>query len=293
MSVWVRRTAIVVGGLVTVVVLAAGAVYAVSSVRLGEKHEGTVHDFDAASGDPAEGAHLAVAYGCADCHGENLGGTLLIDGMPFARIPASNLTAGRASGALTDAQWELGVRHGIGSDGRALAIMPSAEYVYLSDEDLADIVAYVRTVPPVHDDLPERAFGPIGRAMVTLGRFPFATDLMLPDARHLPAPEKAPTHEFGYYLTRLCTGCHGADLAGAPAMQPDAPPAPNLTPAGYLSDWTYEQFVQTMRTGTNPEGRALNPQFMPWTAIGKATDTELRAIWEYLQSLEPQTAAAT
>jgi mono/diheme cytochrome c family protein len=284
---WLRRVGIVLVGLVLLLAVAFGVVYAVSSSRIGADHTATVHAFDAASGNVAEGRHLAETYGCVDCHGANLGGTLLVDGMPFARVAAPNLTAGRAAGALTDEQWELSVRHGIGPDGRALIIMPSSEYVYLSDQDLADLVAYVRTLPAVADTLPPRAFGPVGRTLITLGQLPFQTELMHDGAQHMPAPEKQPTAQFGLYLTRLCTGCHGANLAGAAPAQPGAPPGANLTPAGNLSGWSYEQFVETLRTGRTPEGKQLDPQFMPWTALGRATDTELRAIWEYLTSLEP------
>lgn len=287
MNVWVRRIGIVVGVLVVLLVVAIGAVYALSASKLGATHEATAHDFDAAGGDVVEGKHLAMTYGCTDCHGEDLGGTLLVDGMPFARVPAPNLTPGRAGGALTDAEWELGVRHGIGTDGRALFIMPSAEYVYLSDEDLADIVAYSRTLPPVADTLPERAFGPIGRVAIALGQVPFQTELLPEDAEHMPAQEKAPTPEFGYYLTRLCTGCHGGDLAGAPPMNPDVPAGPNITPAGSPGDWTYDQFERAMRTGRTPDGRSLDPRAMPWPVIGQATDTELQAIWAYLSTMAP------
>ena len=49
----------------------------------------------------------------------------------------------------TEAQWELALRHGVGQDGRALAIMPSGNLNHLSDEDLGAIVAYIKQVPPV------------------------------------------------------------------------------------------------------------------------------------------------
>ena len=287
MKVWVRRIGIVVGVLVLLLVVAIGAVYGLSALKLGESHEATVHAFDPGSGDVREGAHLAATYGCTECHGQDLGGTLLVDGMPFARVPAPNLTSGRSDGALSDDEWELGVRHGIGPDGRSLFIMPSAEYVILSDQDLADIVAYARTLPAVTDTLPGRTFGPIGRMAIAMGQLPFATDLMPERAEHMPAPEKAPTREFGFYLTRLCRGCHGENLAGGPPLEPDAPPGPNLPPAGNLAGWTYEQFAHAVRTGETPDGRSLNPQFMPWPAIGQATDTELQAMWTYLSSLEP------
>ncbi|MGH7505258.1 MAG: c-type cytochrome [Longimicrobiales bacterium] len=132
MKVWVRRTGIIGGALIVVLLLAFGTIYGVSAARLGAEHDTTAHGFDPVSGDVVEGEHLARTYGCMDCHGTTLGGTLLIDAMPFARLPAPNLTGGRAGGALTDDQWELAVRHGIGWDGRALYIMPSSHYVYLS-----------------------------------------------------------------------------------------------------------------------------------------------------------------
>ena len=286
MKKWLRRVGIVLGVLVGLVLLGLGAAYATTSARLAETHTAEFHPFAQAGGDPLEGGRLAELYGCTECHGANLGGTLLIDGMPFARVPAPNLTAGRAGGALTDEQWEISVRHGVGTDGRALAIMPSPEYVYLSDKDLADIVAWVRTLPAVSDGLPPRALGPVGWVMMSLGQVPLATELMPPGARHAAAVAKdAPTPELGEYLTRLCTGCHGADLAGAPTGQPGAPPAPNLTPGGNLAGWSVEQFKTAMRTGQTPDGRALDPAFMPWTAIGKASDTELDAMWTYLSGL--------
>lgn len=285
MGIWLRRAGVGLGALVVLLLLAAGAVYAMSSARLGATATAEAHAFDAASGDAVEGGRLAGLYGCTDCHGEDLAGKVMIDEMPFARVAAPNLTSGRSGGALTDVQWELAVRHGVGTDGRALFIMPSPEYVYLSDRDLADIVAHVRTLPAVSDDLPPRAFGPVGRVLVTLGKLPLTTDLMPPDAAHPAAVAKEPTADFGRYLTRLCTGCHGPDLGGAPPGPPGAPAGPSLAGDGNLRNWTLEQFAAALRTGRTPEGKQLDPQFMPWTAVGKASDAEIEAMWTYLSSL--------
>ncbi len=293
MSLWLRRAGITLAGIVVLIALAAGAAFAVGSMRINDKPDAISETFDASGGDAVEGDRLAGTFGCRDCHGPDLAGTLLIDGMPMARVAAPNLTPGRAGGAFTADQWERAIRHGIGADGRALLVMPSQEYVYLSDREMADLVAYLQTLPAIPDTLPAREFGPVGRGLVAFGKVKFAPALMAPDARHLEAPEKAPTREFGYYLTRLCTGCHGHDMAGAPpAGAPGAPPGANLTPAGNLKNWTYEQFVQTLKTGVTPEGKHLNPEYMPWTAFSNANDTELQAIWAYLQSL-PATPSPT
>ena len=46
-----------------------------------------------------------------------------------------------------------------------------------------------------------------------------------------------------------------------------------------------ERIIQTMRTGVNPHGHNLNPEYMPWESFGKFEDEELQALYLYLQSL--------
>jgi hypothetical protein len=46
-----------------------------------------------------------------------------------------------------------------------------------------------------------------------------------------------------------------------------------------------EQFKNTLRTGTTPEGKAMDVKFMPWAPMGLMTDMELEAIYNYLQSM--------
>lgn len=287
MTTWKRRAGITLAGLVVVIGVAAGAGFAVSSMQLNETPDVNAHALDLSNADPVEGERLAGAFGCRDCHGPDLSGYMLIDEMPLGRLPAPNLTPGRDGGALTVEQWELAIRHGVGTDGRSLFIMPSQEYVYLGDREIADLVSYLQTLPSIPDTLPEREFGPVGHGLIAIGKLQSAPDRTAPDARHLAAPAKEPTAEFGYYITRACTGCHGAQLAGAPPESPGAPPGANLTPAGNLRNWTYDEFVHTLKTGVTPEGKQMNPMYMPWTALSHFNDTEMRAIWVYLRSLEP------
>ena len=288
MRTWMRRAAVALVGVVALLVLAAGLAYGLSEAKLNSA-SAPAHALDTTGVDVAEGKRLAGVFGCTGCHGPRLEGTMLIDAMPFARLPAPNLTAGRAGPRPTDERWELAIRHGIGFDGRAMFVMPSPEYSQLSDEHVGQIVAWARSLPPFADTLPAREFGPVGRVLVALGQLPLAPTMIPADVQHLD-PVVGPTAEYGHYLTRLCVGCHGSDLRGGPPEQREPAPGPDLSPAGNLGSWTPDQFIAAMRTGRTPDGRMLDPEQMPWGAIGQANDVELSAIWEYLSSLQPPDA---
>jgi mono/diheme cytochrome c family protein len=242
-------------------------------------------------GQPREGGrHLTTIIGCTECHGQTFGGQVLIDEQPFATIYASNLTSGEG-GALTrydDAGLAKAIRHGVRHDGRSLIIMPSPEYNHLSDADVGAMIAWIRQAPPADNVTPEPKFGPIGRVLLATGQLDamLVAGLIDHDAPHEPAPAAGPTAEYGEYLARVCTGCHGPDYAGSTEEGPDGtPPALNLTPAGRPGSWSLEQFTTAMRTGVTPNGYELNPDAMPWPVLGQATDVELEAIYHYLQSL--------
>jgi hypothetical protein len=76
-------------------------------------------------------------------------------------------------------------------------------------------------------------------------------------------------------------------MEGAPPLNPEAPPGPSLR---HVADWTEEQFRTTLRTGVTPAGLSLNPEFMPWQALGRMRDDELEAIRRYIGSLPAATA---
>src|SRR3981081_3005166 len=76
-------------------------------------------------------------------------------GMPW--LVASNITPDKETGAgnWSDDTFARAIREGIGHDGRALfPIMSYPSYREMSDEDLASVIAYVRTVPAVRNQLP-------------------------------------------------------------------------------------------------------------------------------------------
>lgn len=46
--------------------------------------------------------------------------------------------------------------------------MPSTEFYYLSDEDLGDVIAYIKSMPPTDSDLPASSISFTGRIVMTL-----------------------------------------------------------------------------------------------------------------------------
>jgi mono/diheme cytochrome c family protein len=207
-----------------------------------------------------------------------------------AVIYAPNLTpgAGGVGSRFTDQEWIKALRHGIGGDGRGLVGMPARIWSQLSDEDLAAIIAYLKTLPPVDNEIPERTLGPLGRLLAALGKFPPTEAAELDHESIRPGPiESGVTAAYGEYLTRSsCSACHGEDLSGGlvRGLQGDLEMVINLTPGGPLANWSEEEFIQTLRTGETPNRRRLS-ETMPWAYVGKMTDEELQAVWLYLQSL--------
>jgi mono/diheme cytochrome c family protein len=168
-------------------------------------------------------------------------------------------------------------------------MMPVRTFYYLSDEDLGALIAYLKSLPPVDNELPPTDLGPLGRVMLALGQLPPEiipnVTMIDHDAPRPVAPKPGVTLEYGEYLARTCALCHGPNLNGQ-TVQLDGPPVltANLTPGGELRFWSEEDFITTMRTGVTPSGHQLKGE-MPWKYLGQMTDDELKAVWFYLQSL--------
>ena len=164
--------------------------------------------------------------------------------------------------------------------------MPSHNFAALSDEDLAAIIAYVRNAAPVDNDPGAFELRLLGRLLVVLGELPVSAEQIDHAAGPPVAPPPGRTAAYGGYLATIgnCADCHGRTLSGAQAVEPGAPPAPNLTPGGELQGWSEADFLTAMRTGRTPDGRTLSTA-MPWELTGQLSDEELGALFAYLQSL--------
>jgi cytochrome c553 len=288
-----RRIAIGLAGLLGLLVIAVIALGFVGRARINKTYEIAVASIpipnDAAAIE--RGEHVAVIHYCQDCHAANFGGQVyfVIPGM--LSIPSPNLTsgAGGVGSFYTDEDWIRAIRHGVGHDGRGLWIMPAENFSRLSDDDTGALIAYIKTLPPVDNELPTRTFEPMGIVLAGLNMMPPpSVDSIDHTVTRVDAPEAGVTVEYGGYLVQtMCTACHGERLNGIPFGPPDNQIiSPNLTMGGNLADWSEAEFFATLRTGMTPDGRVLGED-MPWPYFGQMTDDELSALWLFLQSLPP------
>jgi mono/diheme cytochrome c family protein len=286
---------IVLGGLIGLLVVAFIALYLIGSIKWKRLHgqyevpvETVAVPTDAAS--IARGEHVVTIHLCKECHMPTLSGQVV--GAPaLFTFGIPNLTSGTGGvgGTNTDADWVRAIRHGVGHDGRGLALMPSYIFYYLSDEDLGAVIAYLKSLPPVDDQVPPTDLGPVGRVMLALGQLPpeMADPAVIRIDHSAPrpaSPKPGATKEYGEYLTHICKACHGERLNGQIIRQEGEYLAPNLTPGGELATWSEEEFKTALRTGVTPTGHKLL-EVMPWKYVGQMTDEEMGAVWLYLQSL--------
>jgi mono/diheme cytochrome c family protein len=246
----------------------------------------------AAQGDAARGEYLVVTGACADCHTTEKGayaGGLEFDMGPLGVYYSSNLTI--LQDWTTD-DFKKALRQGIEpKTGRILApAMPYPAYRGMSDDDVAAIGAYLKSLKPIENKVTDAKPGPAaGEALKAL-----------PDVS-IPMPKIEDTAEYGKYIVEsltACGDCHTPrDAAGAFLVGKDltggginlgteeepifAPPinGPVLNAAGY----TKETFIAAMRSGVRPWGARISPH-MPYRFYSKLTDNDLTAIWNFLQT---------
>lgn len=293
----VKWMGIILGGLVGLIVVAAVASFAIATSRINKSYDVPVTAVTIPSDEAAiaRGEHLVLAIaGCDECHGDNLGGRLLVDDPVIGTFYGSNLTAGvGGAGAYFSVEdWMRAIRHGVGTDGKPLLLMPSNTYHALPDEDLGAMLAYLLSLQPVDNQVPEQRLGPLGYAMVIMEPVVVPAALIDHTAPVQTAVAPGVTADYGQYLVDVghCRSCHGEELNGQPpAPGLDQPLARNLTPGGQLVGWSEEDFIQTIHTGVTPDGHALRePMTSALIHLQRQTDDELRAIFLYLQSLPPR-----
>ena len=282
----------IVGSLVGLILIAVAVILAIGYFRFNKTYDIDVSGIEIPTDEAsiARGEHLvqAVAH-CGYCHGSDFSGEIMIDSGPEGVVVAPNLTSGQGGigTSYSDEDWVRALYHGVNREGRSVIVMPSLFFHVMSEDDLTSVIAFMKTIPPVDNVLPETKPGPMLFALIGAG--PFADEMSARvidhDAPFAPAPVEGDTLEYGEYLVTIgqCRACHGDELAGG-QVSPSAPIGPNLTPGGEMGFWDEETFFSVIRTGTHPSGRELDP-YMPWKFFANMTDSELRAIRAYLLSL--------
>lgn len=274
---------VALSGLLTLVFASALALALVGFAKLNRTHDNPV------SGVAVDITPETIAKGerfgsiCAGCHAADEsppmeGRNFLAEegALPIGTIYAPNLTPTHLA-TWTDGEIIRAIREGVHRKGRALLIMPSSMLRNLSDNDVASIVAYLRSQPPVEPDTPPTRLNVLGAILVNA--FP-VFEVQPPISEPVVAPPEGPTAEYGEYLASYtCTLCHGVTLGGGGDFN-----APGLIGVGL--GWSEEQFINLMRTGFRPDSTAVDGDLMPWEIISEMfEDDELRAIFAYLGTL--------
>jgi mono/diheme cytochrome c family protein len=258
----------------------------------------------------ARGKYLFTsAAGCIDCHSqhdanqaswpivpgtEGSGQIFPLNGLP-GNVVAPNITSDPETGIgkWTDDEIARAIREGVDKDGRPLFnLMPYEHYRTMSDEDLASVIVYVRTLPAVRHELP-----------VTQLIFPvkyLIRSVPEPVTSPVPAPDSSTPVNRGTYLVNIagCGDCHtpqvkgqavaGMNFAGGFVLAGPwgSVASANITPdASGISYYDEKLFTDAMRTGM-VHARKLSG-IMPTEIYGKMTDQDLSDVFAYLKTIPP------
>jgi mono/diheme cytochrome c family protein len=221
--------------------------------------------------------------------------------IPPGTFRAPNITPDMETGIgnLSDGEIARTLRYSVNSKHNI--VFPFMPFQELSDDDLTAIISYLRSQEPVNNFVEPSKPTFLGKAVLAFG-------LIVPEGPKSTPPKSVAidsTIAYGAYLAGSvanCVGCHtkrdaktgafvGAPYAGGLHMPPDeltkgyAFVSPNLTPhkeTGIMAAWDESAFVNRFRVG-----RVYPESPMPWGAFSRMTDLELKALYRYLQSLDP------
>ena len=251
---------------------------------------------------------FALAGGCG-CHTAeggptNAGGRPLKT--PFGTFYGTNITPDpiHGIGKWNDKQLIDGIRLGVRPDGSMMSpVMPYPAFNRMSDEDVASLVAYLRTLPAVtRENQAHKLSIPFSGLGNRIWRWLFFTPTI--------APSQAPKEgsERGRYISEHvahCQECHtprtlwgtldrSRDLAGNPSGI-DGEVTPNITPDPEtgVGKWSDDDMISLLKSGflpnmDNVQGlMALVIEGIPEGGYKDMTDADAQAVTQYLKSVPP------
>lgn len=256
--------------------------------------------------------HVTV---CVDCHSQRdwsiysgpiKPGTFGMGGEYFGRnlgLPgdfyARNITPHNLKD-WTDGEIYHLITTGINKDGEAIfPVMPYQAYAQMDPEDVKAIIAYIRTLEPIKNEIPKRSIDfPMNLILNTIPK----------KAEPKKRPSKSDHYAYGKYMTTIagCIDCHtkaekgkmveGMEFAGGFefAMPGGTLRSSNITPhKSGIENWTKKLFIDRFKSyaDTSRLLRGLNEKdfntIMPWTMYSGMTEEDLGAIYDYLRTLKP------
>jgi len=254
---------------------------------------------------------------CMDCHskrdyskfsGPLTEGTLGMGGDRFDQtvgMPgvfyARNITP-EGIGRYSDGELFRLITTGVTKEGRAMfPLMPYPYYGRMDSEDIYSIIAYVRSIAPIKNEVPE-----------SVADFPmnFILNTIPEKANPQKRPDKSDVLAYGAYMTNAsgCIECHTqvdkgqiiTDLSFGGGREfgfPDgtAIRSSNISPDTEtgIGKWTEEGFIQRFKAYADSTYVPIEiasgeyNSIMPWTMYGKMEREDLSAIYQYLKTVKP------
>lgn len=264
--------------------------------------------FAGAQGDPRRGEYLAKAGGCVGCHTEDREGAVpYAGGRPlktaFGTFYGPNITPDPRAGLgrWSEDDFVRAMRYGKRPDGANLyPAFPYPSFTKITDADLRDLWAYLRTLPPSPQASRPHELGLLYRARWLLGSW---KSMFFEPGPFEPDPKRSALVNRGAYLVQAlghCGECHtprnslgGTEkdrfLAGG---EIDGKTAPNLTPTR-LKKWSDAELADVLTSGLLPDGDVLGETMgeVVRNTTRQLTKDDLQALIAYLRSLPPLPSA--
>lgn len=216
---------------------------------------------------------------------------------PLGEIFIPNLTPDNETGIgkWTNGEIARALRFGVKHNNNVM--IPVMRFTHMSESDVSAIISYLRSTEPIVNKVPKTEYTFIGKVLT---RF-----LLKPLKATEPIPKTVipdTTIQYGKYLVQSvgnCNGCHSKyDITKMQFVEPSLTGGdpmdeggefvfypPNLTPdpeTGHIYSWSEEAFVTRFKAGEIIKGSP-----MPWPMYKRMSETETRAIYRYLKTLEP------
>jgi len=268
---------LIAGTLAALIVTAIAVVYGGSAWRMAQTYDTPVQALRLTQAPSAErGERLGSVFGCKDCHGTR--GRIFFEVPMIGRLIAPDLA--RASQRYSDSELVAALRQGVKRDRTSAIVMPADAFSSMSDDDVADVIAWMRALKPESKtETAETTLGPLGRFAVITGGFPFSADMP-----RNPAPlALRPTEKLalGEYLVKSsCNHCHRLDEEHVVKPGLTAPPVRPMT-----QSYDLDQFKHLLRTGKALGDRELVLMSdVARSAFSRLDEAEIEAIHAYLNA---------